>query len=79
VHPIDGIIELLCRQEELESAMRRPGGVRIIQERSLLALRDQLKAYPESVRAVLGAAHSLNRPVTSLSARDVEAWVGTSQ
>lgn len=76
MQPIDGIIELLRQQEELESAMRRPGGVRITEERTLLALRDQLKAYPESVRAVLGAAHSLNRPVAILSANDVEQWAG---
>jgi hypothetical protein len=37
---------LLRRHREIRQAMRRPGGVRIIEERELYAIREQLKGIP---------------------------------
>ena len=66
-------LRLLRRQSELQDAMRRPGGIRVAEEREIYALRDQLKHYPAAVRAILDAASWLHRPVETLSARDIEA------
>jgi hypothetical protein len=65
-------LRLLQRHAELERAMRRPGGIRITDERELLALKAQLEKFPTAVRAVLETAHSLRRPVDALSVEDIE-------
>jgi hypothetical protein len=52
--------------------MRRPGGIRVVEEREIYALREQLKHYPAAVRAILDAASRLHRPVESLTPREVE-------
>jgi hypothetical protein len=67
---------LLQRHAELERAMRRPGGIRITDERELLALKAQLEKFPTAVRAVLDTAHSLRRPVDALSVDHVEGVEG---
>jgi hypothetical protein len=36
---------LLRRQNEIQDAMRRPGGIRITVERELYAIREQLRRY----------------------------------
>ena len=51
-------ITLLRRQEELESAMRQPGGIRILEERELRALAAKIVQYPETANAVLHVAHA---------------------
>jgi hypothetical protein len=40
--PLNPVSELFKRQAQLEEAMRKPGGARVIEERELLALREQL-------------------------------------
>ena len=67
-------LDLLKRQAELESAMRQPGGIRITEEQELQVLRRRLAEFPEAMRAVVEAAHGLRRPVSEMSARDVETW-----
>jgi hypothetical protein len=44
------IQQLLRRQREIRQAMRRPGGVRIMEERELHAIREQLKDIPTAVQ-----------------------------
>ena len=41
---------LLRRHREIRQAMRRPGGVRIIDERELYAIREQLKSIPAAMQ-----------------------------
>jgi hypothetical protein len=41
---------LLRRQREIRQAMRQPGGVRILEERELYAIREQLKSIPAAVQ-----------------------------
>jgi len=65
---------LLKRQAELENAMRQPGGIRITEEQELHVVRRHLENFPEAMRAVLQAAHALRRPVTEVSADEVESW-----
>ena len=71
---VDETLSLLQRQVELETAMRQPGGIRITEEQQLHHLRQQLKQFPEAVQAVMEAAHALRRPVTLLTATEVERW-----
>ena len=66
-------LRLLRRQSELEDAVRRPGGIRVVEECEIYALREQLQHCPAAVRAILDAASRLHRPVETLSPRDVEA------
>jgi hypothetical protein len=42
--------ELISRQAELEKAMRSPGGARVIEEQELLAVRQKLAQFPETIR-----------------------------
>jgi hypothetical protein len=72
VEPLHEALRLIKRQAELEIAMRRPGGIRITEERELLQLRDALTQYPAAVSAIMEAASRMRRPVDTISAEDVE-------
>jgi len=54
---VNELLELFMRQARLESAMKQPGGARVIDERELHAVRRKLAAFPDSTRAVGQAAH----------------------
>jgi hypothetical protein len=41
---------LLRRHREIRQAMRQPGGVRIIEERELYAIREQLMSIPAAIQ-----------------------------
>ena len=71
--PVTEALALLHRQAALEEAMRRPGGIRVTEERELYELRSRLQKYPAAVRAILDAANRLHRPIDSLTVRDVES------
>jgi hypothetical protein len=64
----------LRRQVEIESAMKGPGEIRITEEQELHLIRRQLQRFPEAVQAIIQAAHALRKPVSNLSATDVELW-----
>ncbi len=72
-------LTLLKRQAELETAIKQPGRIRITEEQELHLLRRRLENFPEAMRAVIQAAHALRRPVTEVSAQQVEDWAATSQ
>jgi hypothetical protein len=71
---INDAIRLLRRQAELEVAIRKPIGIRIAEELELVMLQRRLAEYPEAVVAVMQAAHAVRKPVTAVTAREVEAW-----
>jgi hypothetical protein len=75
MEPLHEALRLIKRQSELESAMRRPGGIRITEERELHQLRGALSQYPAAVTAILEAASRTRRPVDTISAEDVEIIV----
>ena len=52
--------------------MRRPGGIRVTEERELYELRSHLQKYPAAVRAILEASTRLHRPVDTLTPRDID-------
>ena len=72
MEPVQHALSLLKRQSELENAMRRPGGIRVTEERELYQLREALSRFPAAVTAILEAASRMRRPVDTLCAQDVE-------
>lgn len=56
-------LQLVKRQTEIEAAMRQPGGIRVIEERELHAIRRRLQQLPEVTQAVIQAAQALRRSV----------------
>jgi hypothetical protein len=73
MEPLHEALRLIKRQTELENAMRRPGGIRVTEERELFQLRDALTQYPASVAAIVEAAARMRRPVDTICVDDVEA------
>jgi hypothetical protein len=71
---VNEALGLLRRQVEIETAMKEPGGIRITEEHELLVLRRRLASYPQAMQAVMQAAHALRRPVSEVTAEDVESW-----
>jgi hypothetical protein len=74
VASVQEALGLLKRRAELEAAMKQPGGARIIEEQELHRVRRRLEDIPETIQAVLRAAHALRRPVTDVSADEVASW-----
>ncbi|MGA2779321.1 MAG: hypothetical protein ABSF94_17335 [Steroidobacteraceae bacterium] len=64
-------LELLKRQAILEHRMRQAGGIRVIEERELYAVRERVQHYPQAVAAILAMASDLHRPVDTLSTADL--------
>ncbi len=75
MEPLHEALRLIKRQAELEIAMRRPGGIRITEERELHQLRDALTRYPAAVSAIMEAASRMRRPLDTISADDVERLI----
>ena len=75
---INEALRLLRRQADLEAAMRKPGGIRITEEQELIMLKRRLTEYPEAALAVMQAAHAIRKPVTAVTASEVEAWANPS-
>jgi hypothetical protein len=69
--PLHEALNLIQRQASLERAMRRPGGIRVTEERELLQLRETLTRFPAAVRAIHDAASRMRRPVDKIRAEDV--------
>ena len=75
---INEAIRLLRRQSDLEAAMRKPRDIRITEEQELVMLKRRLSEYPEAAHAVMQAAHALRKPVSAVTAREVEIWANSS-
>lgn len=72
MEPLHEALRLIKRQAELESAMRRPGGIRVTEERELFQLRGSLTQFPAAVTAIMEAASRMRRPIDTISVEDVE-------
>ena len=66
---VNELLKLFMRQAELESAMRQPGGARVIEEQELHAVRLRVAGFPEEMR------RELSQPAT---ATPEDARVATS-
>ena len=75
MEPLHEALRLIKRQAELETAMRRPGGIRVTEERELFQLRDALARFPAALSAIVDAAERMRRPVDTISAEDVERLI----
>jgi hypothetical protein len=47
---VNELLKLFMRQAELESAMRQPGGARVVEEQELRAVRQRVAGFPEEMR-----------------------------
>ena len=72
MEPLHEALRLIKRQAELESAMRRPGGIRVTEERELFQVRGALAQFPAAVTAIMDAAARMRRPADTISVDDVE-------
>lgn len=72
MEPLHEALRLIKRQAELESAMRRPGGIRVTEERELFQVRGALAQFPAAVTAIMDAAARMRRPIDTISVEDVE-------
>jgi hypothetical protein len=72
MEPLSEALRMLQRQAELEIAMRKPGGVRVVEERELFELHAHVAKVPAAARAVIEAWRRLHRPVDLLTIRDIE-------
>jgi len=73
MEPLHEALRLIKRQTELENAMRRPGGIRVTEERELFQLHRDLMQYPAAVTAIMEAAERMRRPIDTIGVEDVEA------
>ena len=71
--PLHEALRLIKRQTELEGGMRRPGGIRVTEERALFQVRHALTQYPAAGTAIIEAASRMRRPVDTISIPDIEA------
>jgi hypothetical protein len=71
---VNEALRLLKRQAELEATMHDAGGIRISEEQELYVVRQRLARYADASTAVIQAALALRKPVSHLSATDVETW-----
>ena len=72
MEPLHEALRLIKRQAELESAMRRPGGIRVTVERELFQVRGALTQFPAAVTAIMDAAARMRRPIDTISVDDIE-------
>jgi hypothetical protein len=72
MEPLHETLRLIKRQSEIQTAMRRPGGIRVTEERELFQLRAALARYPAAVNAIMETASRMHRPLDAISIEDVE-------
>jgi hypothetical protein len=72
MEPLHEALRLIKRQVELENAMRRPGGIRVTEERELHQLRGALARFPAAVTAIMETASRMRRPVDTICAEDID-------
>jgi hypothetical protein len=74
MEPVTTALRLMKRQEDLEHRRRRPGGISIIEERELFAIRDRLEEFPAAVAAIIEVASATRKSVDQIRLEDVERW-----
>jgi hypothetical protein len=74
MEPLREALRLIKRQTEIQIAMRRPGGIRVTEERELFQLREALARYPAAVTAIMETASRVHRPLYAISIEDVERF-----
>jgi hypothetical protein len=72
MEPISTALDLLRRQARIQEALRQRRGNRVLAERELYLIRQQLARYPAAVQAIALTAAELHRPIELVSVREVE-------
>jgi hypothetical protein len=73
---VNELLQLFMRQAELENAMKRPGGARVIDEQELHDVRRRIAVFPETSRIVGRAAHEALCSVQEFRAGDGDSSAG---
>lgn len=73
---VNELLQLFMRQAELENAMKRPGGARVIDEQELHDVRRRIAVFPETARVVGRAAHEALCSVQEPRAGDGDSSAG---
>jgi hypothetical protein len=73
---VNELLQLFMRQAELENAMKRPGGARVIDEQELHDVRRRIAVFPETARVVGRAAQEALCSVEELRAGDGDSNAG---
>jgi hypothetical protein len=74
--PVSESLRLLKRQAHIEHQRRQPGGISIVDERELFAIRAQLNEFPAAVSAIAQLVAARGKPVDQLCVEDIEQWDG---
>ena len=76
MEPVSVALQLLKRQAEIQRQMRKPGGIPVLEERELFAIRERLVQYPAAVQAITQLAGATRTPLEQIRVEDVEKWDG---
>ena len=76
MEPIIEALQLLKRQAEIQNDLRRSRDNPLLAERELFLIRNQLARFPAAVQVIVLTAAELQRPIDTLSVRDIETQGG---
>ena len=74
MEPVSEALRLLKKQEEIEQRHRHPGGISIIEERELFAIRAKLESFPAAVGAIARLVAAKGQSIAQIRVEDVERW-----
>jgi len=74
MEPVSEALRLLKRQVEIERRHRQPGGISILDERELFAIRARLEDFPAAVRAIAELTGARRQSLDQIRVEDVERW-----
>ena len=72
MEPVAAALAPSRRQATLKEAMRRPGGIRVTEERELLTLHQRLQTYPGAAAAISETSHRLDPTVDAITVGDID-------
>ncbi len=74
MEPVTTALRLLKRQAEIEHRCGQPGGLSIVEERELYAIRARLEDFPAAVRAIAELTGTRRYSLDQIRVEDVERW-----
>jgi hypothetical protein len=74
MEPVSEALRLLKRQAEIERRRRQPGGITIVDERELFAIRERLEDFPAALRAIAELTGARRQSLDQIRVEDVERW-----
>ena len=74
MEPVTTALRLLKRQSEIERRRRQPGGISIVEERELFAIRARLEEFPAAVGAITQLTGAMRKSLDQISVEDIERW-----